>query len=150
MFCGAGWPGRLAPPEKSFRAGVVVGHLVAAPNVGKRDFRSSYRFAHDASSMKVQVRARVHPLTKTSVIFGRPLLHTEVVGMSSLAGLRPAGRRSSRRAGFRPRRARSPYVAKADEIRYLDIASAALDQIANSRFSKIVYRESENHGETGT
>ena len=48
-------------------------------------------------------------------------------------------RRSSRRAGFRPRRARSPYVVKADEIRYLDIAGAALDQIANSHFSKIVY-----------
>jgi creatinine amidohydrolase/Fe(II)-dependent formamide hydrolase-like protein len=29
-------------------------------------------------------------------------------------------RRSSRRAGFRPRRARSPHVVKTDEIRYLE------------------------------
>ena len=47
------------------------------------------------------------------------------------------------KAGFRSRQARSPYVVKTDEIRYLDMDGAALDQIANLRLSKIVYSQSD-------
>jgi len=74
----AGQPGRhVTPRQRSAgeaniaNADVVVGHLVAAPNVGNRDSRSPCRWKPDLENHR-----------GPSV---RLLLRTEVVGMSSLA-----------------------------------------------------------------
>jgi hypothetical protein len=49
------------------------------------------------------MRARVHPPTTTPMILGMPLLHTEVVGMSSLAAVRsPRAKSPSTARAFLP------------------------------------------------
>src|SRR5271157_807576 len=80
-------------------AAVVVGLLVAAPNVGKRDSRSPCRWRHDLANHRSPRTHTCTPPTKTSMILRRPLLRTEGVGMSSLtAGLKPDARSSARRS----------------------------------------------------
>jgi hypothetical protein len=55
-------------------AGVVVGYLVAAPNVGKRASVSPCRWRHDLVNHRSPRTHTCTPPTKTSMILGRPLL----------------------------------------------------------------------------
>src|SRR5208283_5889686 len=66
-------------------ADVVVGHLLAAPNVGKRASKSPCRWRHDLANHRSPMAHTCTPPTNTSMILRRSLLRAECVGMSSLA-----------------------------------------------------------------
>jgi hypothetical protein len=73
---------------------VVVSHMVAAPNVGKRASKSPCRWRHDLANHRSPMAHTCTPPTKTSMILGRSLLRAEGVGMSSLTAGRNAGART--------------------------------------------------------
>src|SRR5208283_4328262 len=51
-------------------ADVVVGHLVAAPNVGKRASKSPCRWRHDLANHRIPMAYTCTPPTKTPMILG--------------------------------------------------------------------------------
>ncbi len=86
----AGQPGRHTTPRQRSageaniaNVDVVVGHLVAAPNVGKRASRSPFRWRHDLANHRSLRAHTCTPPMKTSMILRRLRLRAEGVGMSS-------------------------------------------------------------------
>ena len=87
----AGQPGRHATSRQRSageaniaNADVVVGYLVAAPNVGKRASVSPCRWRHDLANHRSQRAHTCTPPTQTSMILRKLLLRAEGMGMSSL------------------------------------------------------------------
>ena len=68
-------------------AGVVVGYLVAAPNVGKRASVSPCRWRHDLVNHRSPRTHTCTPPTKTSMILGATQLRTRMYGRSSFTAV---------------------------------------------------------------
>jgi hypothetical protein len=90
-------------------AGVVVGHLVAAPNVGKRASKSPCRWRHDLANHRSPMAHTCTPPTNTSMILRRSLLRAECVGMSSLAAATAVVASAPVKTG-RKKRMKEPYI----------------------------------------